>query len=55
MLHKAKEQGLREREKIAASCSNPTFALRYFTEYIHYDCGEEEDRGIKLFQELLKS
>jgi len=55
LLHAAKEQGLREREEIAASHPNPEFAFRYFTEYIHYDCGAEEEKGIKLFQELLQS
>lgn len=53
VLQQAKEYGLREREKIAASCSDPVFALRYFTEYIRYDCGAEEERGIELFQSLL--
>jgi chorismate dehydratase len=53
LLYEAKERGLREREKIALSYSDPVFALRYFTDYICYDCGLEEERGIKLFQELL--
>lgn len=53
ILHEAKERGLREREKIAASCSDPAFALRYFTEYIRYDCGDEEEQGIELFRSLL--
>ncbi len=53
MLHKAKERGLCEREKIAATFADPAFALRYFSEYIQYDCGLEEERGIKLFQEFL--
>ena len=53
VLQQAKECGLREREKIAASCSDPVFALRYFTEYIRYDCGAEEERGVELFRSLL--
>lgn len=53
LLYEAKELGLRERKTIAAACSNPAFALRYFTEYIRYDCGIEEERGIELFQSLL--
>lgn len=53
LLHAAKERGLREREKIAATCLDPSFALRYFTEYICYDCGAEEERGIELFRSLL--
>ncbi|MBX9578000.1 MAG: menaquinone biosynthesis protein [Chthoniobacterales bacterium] len=53
MLQQAKECGLREREKIAASCSDPVFALLYFTEYIRYDCGAEEERGIELFRSFL--
>ncbi len=53
LLHEAKERGLRERETIAAACPDPTLALRYFTEYIRYDCGVEEARGIELFRSLL--
>lgn len=53
LLRRAKEQGMREREKIAATCSDPAFALRYFTQYINYDCGAEEERGIELFRSML--
>lgn len=55
LLHQAKERGLRERDVIAASCLDPAFALRYFTEYIYYDCGAEEERGIELFRSLLST
>ena len=53
VLQQAKEKGMQERAEIAAASSNRVFYLRYFTEYIRYDCGAEEERGIELFQSLL--
>lgn len=50
----AKEEGLLQRETIAATHSDPAFALRYLTEYIRYDVGPEEQQGLDLFKVLLK-
>lgn len=55
LLHRAKEQGMRELKEIAAYDADPAFALRYFTEYIRYNCEVKEEQGIKLFHELLQS
>ena len=55
VLQQAKEKGIQELTEIAAASTDPAFALRYFTEYIHYECGVEEERGIKLFQDFLQS
>jgi chorismate dehydratase len=55
LLQQAKERGLRERAAIASSYHDPEFALRYFTEYIHYDYGAEEGRAVELFRTLLQT
>jgi len=53
-LRQSKDQGLPLRSEIASKNPDPEFALRYLTEFIHYDLGEEEKRGIKLFAEYLE-
>ena len=53
MLRMAKNQGLANRPAIAALTPNPDFTLRYLTDSIRYDLGEEEKRGLALFQEFL--
>ncbi|MFZ4116364.1 MAG: menaquinone biosynthetic enzyme MqnA/MqnD family protein [Chthoniobacterales bacterium] len=53
-LLSAKEKGLLQREAIAAREPNPILALRYLTEYIRYDVGPEELKGLALFKSLLK-
>lgn len=55
MLREAKAEGIRNRAALAALESDPEFALRYLTESIRYDLGEEEKRGLKLFGEYLKN
>lgn len=53
-LQVAKQEGLRQREKIAAGESDPLFALHYLMKHIRYDFGEKEKAGLRLFAELLK-
>lgn len=52
-LRSAKSLGLSRFTEIAARSPDPDFALRYFTEWICFDFGEEEKRGLELFQQLL--
>lgn len=54
LLRMAKNRGLANRPAIAALTPNPDFTLRYLTESIRYDLGEEEKRGLALFREFLK-
>lgn len=52
-LRSAKSLGLSHLPEIALRTSNPDFSLRYFTEWIGYNLGVEEKRGLELFQQLL--
>lgn len=52
-LQLAKKAGLSNREKIVATQLDPVFALRYLTDYIRYDVGDQEKQGIELFRTLL--
>lgn len=54
-LRQAKQLGLSSREEIAARTPDPVFALRYLSEWIRYDLGEEEKQGLNLFREYLES
>ena len=53
LLRMAKSHGLANRPAIAALAPDPDFTLRYLTDSIRYDLGEEEKRGLALFQEFL--
>jgi predicted solute-binding protein len=53
-LRIAKEQGLCNRLEIAARDPEPEFALRYMTEWIRYDLGDDERRALALFADYLK-
>jgi predicted solute-binding protein len=53
-LRSAKEHGLFRRSEIAARYPDAEFALRYLTDWIRYDLGEEETRGLELFAYYLK-
>jgi len=53
-LRLAKQRGLSCRGEIAGRYPDSEFALRYMTEWIHYDLGEEEKRGLALFADYLK-
>ena len=53
-LRMAKIQGLARRPEIAVLEADPDFALRYLTESIRYDLGDEERRGLTLFKEYLR-
>lgn len=54
LLRTSKAIGLAQRTEIAAREQDPIFALRYLTESIQYDLGEEEKAGLALFRELLE-
>ena len=53
LLRMAKSHGLANRPAIAALAPDPDFTLRYLIDSIRYDLGEEEKRGLALFQEFL--
>ncbi len=53
-LRQAKNEGLLQRSVLAAKQPDPAFALRYWTDYISYELGEEEWRGLRLFGKLLE-
>lgn len=53
-LRQAKSEGLLQRPFLAAQQPDPAFALRYWTDYISYELGEEEWKGLKLFGKLLQ-
>ncbi len=52
-LRFAKSRGVSRFPAIAAQTPDPVFALRYFTEWISYDLGDAEKRGLALFKKLL--
>lgn len=54
LLRTTKNRGLLRRAEIAARNPNPEFAQRYLTEWIRYDLGNEEKKGLKLFAEFLQ-
>jgi len=54
LLRNAKTRGLQERPAIAMLDLDPEFALHYLTDFIHFDLGENEKRGLKLFGEYLR-
>jgi predicted solute-binding protein len=53
-LRMAKKRGLKHRQAIADQTSSPEFTLRYLSEWIRYDFGENEKKGLLKFSELLK-
>ena len=53
-LQTAKKEGMLQRKAIATAQPDPKFAERYLTEYIRYDLGAEERRGLELFKLLLE-
>jgi len=53
-LRSAKKHGVSKRSEIATRYPDPEFALRYMTDWIRYDLGEEEKRGLALFADYLK-
>ena len=53
-LRSAKLYGLSRRFEIAARYSDAEFAMRYLTNWIRYDLGEVEKRGLDLFADYLK-
>ncbi|MBX9743542.1 MAG: menaquinone biosynthesis protein [Chthoniobacterales bacterium] len=53
-LQQAKHEGLLNLKELALQQPDPDFALRYWTQYISYELGNEEWKGLKLFGELLK-
>ena len=53
LLRMTKNRGLANRPAIAALTPNPDFTLRYLIDSIRYDLGEEEKRGLALFQKFL--
>ena len=52
-LREAKVRGLSNSENIAQKTSDPEFTRRYLNEWIRYELGEEEKRGLTRFTELL--
>ncbi|MEI6343784.1 MAG: menaquinone biosynthesis protein [Verrucomicrobiota bacterium] len=54
LLRNAKSRGLLERQAIALLEPDPEFALHYLRDFIHFNLGEEEKRGLKLFGEYLR-
>ena len=52
-LRQAKSQGLNNLKELASRTADPAFARRYFSEWIRYELGEEEKRGMLLFATLL--
>ncbi len=53
-LREVREAGLAERKAIAAGEADPAFALKYLTDYIRYDLGDEEKQAVALFDKLLR-
>ncbi len=53
VLPHAKGEGLLQRPILAAQQPDPAFTLHYWTDYISYELGEEEWKGLKLFAKLL--
>ncbi len=54
LLRDARTLGLARRVEIANRTLDPAFSLRYFSEWIRYDLGDEEKRGLRLYQDLLR-
>jgi len=54
ILRSAKELGVSSRIDIATCEPDPDFALKYLTESIRYDLGDEEKAGLALFREFLE-
>jgi predicted solute-binding protein len=54
LLRASKVAGLEKRMEIAARDHDPAFALRYLSEFIQYDLGEDERRGLALFSDYLE-
>lgn len=50
----AKEIGLQAREAIAAVSDDPGFVRRYLSEYIQFNLGAEEKKGLQLFETLAR-
>ena len=53
LLRSAKDSGLRNLSVIASQTPDPDFARHYLSEWIRYDLGDEEKRGLNLFTKLL--
>jgi predicted solute-binding protein len=53
ILREAKDSGLRNLSGIASRTPDPDFALRYLGEWIRYELGDDEKRGLSLFTKLL--
>ena len=53
-LREAKCLGLSDLQSIASRTRDPEFALRYLSEWIRFDLGVEEKRGLALYAELLR-
>jgi predicted solute-binding protein len=53
LLRSAKDSGLRNLSGIASRTPDPDFARHYLSEWIRYDLGDEEKRGLNLFTKLL--
>jgi predicted solute-binding protein len=53
-LRNAKLRGLTRVEEIAAATADPIFTRRYFSEWIRYDLGDLEKKGLRAFAEYLK-
>lgn len=52
-LRKSKNRGLANLQKIVLGTPDPEFSLRYLSQNIRYDLGDEEKRGLSLFMDLL--
>ena len=53
LLRSARDSGLRNLSVIASQTPDPDFARHYLSEWIRYDLGDEEKRGLNLFTKLL--
>jgi predicted solute-binding protein len=53
-LREAKERGLANLPLLASKEADPEFSLRYLRDWICYDLGEEEKRGLQLYGDLLR-
>jgi len=53
LLRSAKDLGMRNLSVIASQTPDPDFARHYLSEWIRYDLGDEEKRGLNLFTKLL--
>ena len=53
-LRKAKQGGLSKLQALASRTPDPEFSLRYLRDWICYDLGEEEKRGLQLYGDLLR-